>query len=93
MTRFARTAGRRFGQVSSSIANVSRQFVPPNLNSWKFALYLIVFLMPGGSFIVLAMGWFENRQRRKTEKPARASNRTLLPAPCACPSSGGAGGA
>ncbi|SAK42271.1 hypothetical protein AWB79_00556 [Caballeronia hypogeia] len=92
MTRFARTAGRRFGQVSSTIANASRHFVPPKLSSWKLALYLIVFLLPGGSFVVLGMGWFENRHRRKTAaaKPKNASPRPLLSAPCQpCPGSSG----
>lgn len=97
MTRFARTARRRFGHVSSTIANASRQFVPPKLSSWKLALYLIVFLLPGGSFAVLGMGWFENRQRRKeaaSAKPRKAPSRPMLPAPCSpCPGSGGATGA
>ncbi|SAK40136.1 hypothetical protein AWB77_00186 [Caballeronia fortuita] len=72
------------------IANASRHFVPPKLTSWKLALYLIVFLLPGGSFVVLGMGWFENRNRRKAataraETPARA----LLASPCSpCPNSG-----
>ncbi|WP_244814821.1 hypothetical protein [Caballeronia sp. Lep1P3] len=88
MTRFARTARRRFGHVRSTIANASRHFVPSKLTSWKLALYLIVFLLPGGSFAVLAMGWFENRQKRQKRKgaaPAKqesASARGLLPAPC-----------
>jgi hypothetical protein len=97
MTRFAHTARRRFGHVSSTIANASRHFVPPKLHSWKLALYLIVFLLPGGSFAVLGMGWFENRQRRKAAasvKPRKASGRPMLPAPCSpCPGSGGATGA
>ncbi|BBU28837.1 hypothetical protein BTHE68_25710 [Burkholderia sp. THE68] len=97
MTRFVRTARRRFGPISSTIANASRHFVPPKLSSWKLALYLIVFLLPGGSFAVLGMGWFENRQRRKTaaSAPKKASSvRPLVPAPCSsCPGSGGASGA
>ncbi|BAN24575.1 putative uncharacterized protein [Caballeronia insecticola] len=74
------------------IANASRHFVPPKLNSWRLALYLIVFLLPGGSFAVLGMGWFENRQRRKTAsgRPAPAVARPVLPAPCpgSCGSTG-----
>lgn len=84
MTRLARTARRRFGEVSSTIALASRQFVPSKLNAWKLALYLIVFLLPGGSFAVLAMGWFENRNRRKqaSAKPAKpAAERRMLAAP------------
>lgn len=87
MTRLARTARRRFGEVSSTIARASRQFVPSKLNAWKLALYLIVFLLPGGSFAVLAMGWFENRNRRtqasaKPAKPAKpAAERRMLAAP------------
>ncbi len=73
MTRFAHTARRRFGQVSSSITNVSRHFVPPKLSSWKLALYLIVFLLPGGSFAVLGMGWFENRHKRRSAASASAA--------------------
>ncbi|MDR5786009.1 MULTISPECIES: hypothetical protein [unclassified Caballeronia] len=90
MTRFVRTARRRFGPVSSKIADASRHFVPPKLSSWKLALYLIVFLLPGGSFVVLGMGWFENRQRRKAAAaPAKAPARPLLSAPCSpCPGSG-----
>jgi hypothetical protein len=92
MTRFARTARRRFGDVSSTIASASRHVVPPNLTSWKFALYLFVFLLPGGSFVVLGMGWFENRNRRKTaaSAPKKSPSRPLLAAPC---HGGGAGGA
>jgi hypothetical protein len=92
MTRFARSARRRFGPISSMIANASRHFVPSKLSSWKLALYVIVFLLPGGSFAVLGMGWFENRYRRKAAAPApkQASARPLLSAPC---HGGGAGGA
>lgn len=93
MTRFADIARRRFGLVSSTIANASRHFVPSKMNSWKLALYLIVFLLPGGSFAVLGMGWFENRRRRKaaaSARPRKASSRPMLPAPCnPCPGSGG----
>jgi hypothetical protein len=91
MTRFAQTARRRIGQVSSSIANAARHFVPQKLNAWKLALYLIVFLLPGGSFAVLGMGWFENRTRRRTAaaKPKQAPAHAMLPAPC---SGGGASG-
>jgi hypothetical protein len=94
MTRFVRTARRRFGPISSLIANASRHFVPPKLSSWKLALYLIVFLLPGGSFVVLGMGWFENRQRRKTASaPTKAQTRPLLAAPCSpCPGGGASGG-
>lgn len=100
MTRFVRTARRRFGTVSSTIAHASRQFVPPKLNTWKFALYLIVFLLPGGSFIVLGMGWYENRHRRKEAAPANTpaaspvATRPLLQPPCSpCTGNGGATGA
>jgi hypothetical protein len=108
MTRFVRTARRRFGTVSSTIANASRHFVPQKLNAWKFALYLIVFLLPGGSFVVLAMGWYENRHRRKDAAPAKsptnsaakasatspAPARPRLQPPCSpCPGNGGATGA
>ncbi|WP_087047001.1 hypothetical protein [Caballeronia ptereochthonis] len=95
MTRFAHAARRRFGHVSSTIVNASRHFVPPKLNSWRLALYLIVFLLPGGSFAVLGMGWFENRQRRKVAATAKVSSGSsgssgsLLTGPC----SGGASGA
>ncbi|CDY76678.1 hypothetical protein BGLT_05763 [Caballeronia glathei] len=87
MTRFTRTARRRFGDVSSTIASASRHIVPPNLNSWKIALYLIVFLLPGGSIIVIGMGWFENRQRRKSArapKPSKAPAAKVLPGPTPC---------
>jgi hypothetical protein len=93
MTRYAKIAGRRFGQVSSMIANASRHVVPQNLPSWKLALYLIVFVLPGGSFAVLGMGWFEHRSRRRAAaaaKPKAPSTRALLPAPCSCPGNGGA---
>jgi hypothetical protein len=93
MTRFVRTARRRFGPISSMLANASRHFVPPKLSSWKLALYLIVFLLPGGSFAVLGMGWFENRHRRKAtaSAPTKTPSRPLLAAPC--PGGGGASGA
>ncbi|WP_244847563.1 hypothetical protein [Caballeronia sp. SL2Y3] len=94
MSRFAetaRTARRRIGQVSSTIASASRHFVPPKLSSWKLALYLIVFLLPGGSLAVLGMGWFENRHRRKgavAEKTGGASPRALIGGPCTGGSTG-----
>ena len=94
MTRFARTARRRFGHVSITIASASRHVVPPNLTSWKLALYVFVFLLPGGSFVVLGMGWFENRNRRRAVKPrqSQAQMKTqtqarvpkLLPGPTPC---------
>jgi hypothetical protein len=85
MNRFARTAGRRFGHLSLSIANASRHIVPPNLTAWKVALYLIVFLLPGGSFAVLGIAWFENRQRRKTsERKPAAAKPPRLPSSTAC---------
>jgi hypothetical protein len=93
MTRFAHTARRRIGSVSSLIANASRHFVPQKLTSWKLALYVILFLLPGGSFVVLGMGWFENRRNRRhaTAKAAsrKSAPRALLSAPCPC-SGGGA---
>ncbi len=108
MTRLAHTARQRFGQVSSTIANASRHFVPQKLPSWKLALYLIVFLLPGGSFVVLALGWYENRHRHATAaaKSKQASSKSssqqpqlspqsslpMLPASCACPGGGGASG-
>lgn len=82
MNRFARTAGRRLGHVSQSIAHASRHVVPRNLTAWKLALYLIVFLLPGGSFAVLGIAWFENRQRRKApQRETAASAKPRLPAP------------
>jgi hypothetical protein len=88
MTRFARTARRRFGLVSSTIASASRHVVPPNLTSWKLALYVFVFLLPGGSFVVLGMGWFENRNRRRAAKPRQAQAQArapkMLPGPTPC---------
>jgi hypothetical protein len=95
MTRLANTARRRFGQVSSTIARASRQFVPSKLNAWKLALYLIVFLLPGGSFAVLGMGWFENRHRRKSAAAASATvpeRRLLAPPAAPCQGSCGATG-
>jgi hypothetical protein len=94
MTRLAHTARRRFGQVSSSIANASRHFVPQKMSAWKVVLYLIVFVLPGGSFAVLGMGWFENRQKRRAAAVSKSSKAStshpLLPTPC---SGGGASGA
>ncbi|KMQ80951.1 hypothetical protein BPMI_04035 [Candidatus Burkholderia pumila] len=65
--------------------------VPQKMTSWKLALYLIVFLLPGGSFAILGMGWYENRrQRMAAAKVSSASKPALLPAHCACPGNGGA---
>ncbi|KND61464.1 hypothetical protein BVER_04391 [Candidatus Burkholderia verschuerenii] len=94
MTRIARTARRRVGQVSSTIANASRHFVPQKLSAWKLALYVIVFLLPGRSFVVLAMSWSENRHRRRASdvaKSAQPSSHPLLPTPCSCPGGGASG--
>jgi hypothetical protein len=97
MNRLAQIARRRIGTVSSTIANASRHVIPQKMTSWKLALYLIVFLLPGGSFAVLGMGWFENRQRRRAASAASASakkpqpvTRPLLAAPCACAGNSGA---
>lgn len=91
MNRFARTAGRHFGHVSSTIAQASRHVIPPNLSSWKLALYVVVFLLPGGSFAILGMAWFENRQNRqkrsatpRAAKPHAAARKLALP-PCVTP--------
>ncbi|SOE50287.1 hypothetical protein SAMN05414139_00327 [Burkholderia sp. D7] len=70
MNRAAQTTlllGRRFGH---SIVAALLHVLPPNLSSWKLALYVIVFLLPGGSFVVLGAAWFENRRPRKPAKPA-----------------------
>ncbi|WP_277186736.1 hypothetical protein [Caballeronia sp. BR00000012568055] len=94
MSHLSQSARRRFGQVSSLIANAAHHVVPQKMPSWKLALYLIVFLLPGGSFAVLGMGWFENRQRRRAAaKPKQTQTLPLLPANCACPGNGGATGA
>ncbi|KMZ12278.1 hypothetical protein BHUM_05151 [Candidatus Burkholderia humilis] len=93
MNRFAQTARRRIGAVSSTIVNASRHVIPQKLTSWKLALYLIVFLLPGGSFAVLGMGWFENRQRWRASSAAKKQHsvtRPLLPAPCSYPGNSGA---
>lgn len=78
MNRAAQTTrllGRRFGQsVTSALLHV----LPPNLSSWKLALYVIVFLLPGGSFVVLGAAWFENRKMRKPAKSATAVAEPLL---------------
>jgi hypothetical protein len=87
MNRAAHTTrllGRRFGHsVTAALSHV----LPPNLSSWKLALYVIVFLLPGGSFIVLGAAWFENRQTRKATgpaKPASAANKPRLCQPKHC---------
>jgi hypothetical protein len=84
MNRAAQTTrllGRRFGQsVSSALLHI----LPPNLSSWKLALYVIVFLLPGGSFVVLGAAWFENRQMRKSAKPAATVAKPLLCSPKRC---------
>ena len=70
MNRAAQTTlllGRRFGQsMTAALLHV----LPPNLSSWKLALYVIVFLLPGGSFVGLGAAWFENRRTRKPPDPA-----------------------
>jgi hypothetical protein len=77
MNRAAQTTrllGRRFGH---SITAALLHVLPPNLSSWKLALYVIVFLLPGGSFVVLGAAWFENRRAPKTAKPAPAKTPLL----------------
>jgi hypothetical protein len=95
MSHLSQSARRSFGFVSSLIANAAHHVVPQKMPSWKLALYLIVFLLPGGSFAVLGMGWFENRQRqrRAAAKPKQTQALPLLPANCACPANGNASGA
>jgi hypothetical protein len=72
MNRAAQTTlllGRRFGHsITAALVHV----LPPNLSSWKLALYVIVFLLPGGSFVVLGAAWFENRRTRNVADPAPA---------------------
>lgn len=83
MNRAAQTTlllGRRFGHsISATLLHV----LPPNLSSWKLALYVIVFLLPGGSFVVLGAAWFENRRTRNAPAPAPA-NTPLLCRPKHC---------
>jgi hypothetical protein len=84
MNRAAQTTrllGRRFGHsISAALLHV----LPPNLSSWKLALYVIVFLLPGGSFVVLGAAWFENRRTRNTAHPAPAAKTALLCRPKHC---------
>ena len=75
MNRAAQTTlllGRRFGH---SLTAALLHILPPNLSSWKLALYVIVFLLPGGSFVVLGAAWFENRRTRNAadETPAKSA--------------------
>jgi hypothetical protein len=77
MNRIAHTLGRRVGL---SITAAFQQVLPPNLSSWKLALYVVVFLIPGGSVVVLGMVWFENQRARKAKDPVRRSTPKL---PCA----------
>ena len=84
MNRAAQTTlllGRRFGH---SITAALMHVLPPNLSSWKLALYVIVFLLPGGSFVVLGAAWFENRHTRKDAKPAPVTNKPQLCRPKHC---------
>ena len=75
-----RLLGRRFGHsLTAALVHV----LPPNLSSWKLALYVIVFLLPGGSFVVLGAAWFENRRTRKATDPA-AAKAPLLGSPKHC---------
>ncbi len=75
MNRAAQTTlllGRRFGH---SIVAALLHVLPPNLSSWKLALYVTVFLLPSGSFVVLGAAWFENRRLR--QNPAALPSETL----------------
>ena len=77
MNRAAQTTlllGRRFGH---SISATLLHILPPNMSSWKLALYVIVFLLPGGSFVVLGAAWFENRRPLKAAEPAPAKTPLL----------------
>ncbi len=80
MNRAAHTTrllGQRFGHTMSAL----RHILPPNLSSWKVALYVMVFLLPGGSFVVLACGVLRKpTAARKSAKPA--ANRRLKPLLC-----------
>jgi hypothetical protein len=75
MNRIARTLGRRVGL---SITTAFQHVLPPNLSSWKLALYVVVFLIPGGSVVVLGLVWLENQRARKAKESARR-DRPLLP--------------
>ncbi len=73
--------GRRFGHsISAALVHV----LPPNLSTWKLALYVIVFLLPGGSFVVFGAAWFENRRSRKPEQSTPAAKTPLLCRPKHC---------
>jgi hypothetical protein len=77
MNRAAQTTlllGRRFGH---SISATLLHILPPNLSTWKLALYVIVFLLPGGSFVVLGAAWFENRRTRNAADTAPAKTPLL----------------
>jgi hypothetical protein len=68
MNRIARTLGRRVGL---SITAAFQHVLPPNLSSWKLALYVVVFLIPGGSVVVLGLVWLDNQRARKAKESAR----------------------
>src|ERR1700722_4668543 len=78
MNRAAQTTrllGPRFGH---SLVAALLHVLPPNLSSWKLALYVIVFLLPGGSFVVLGAARFEN-QRPPTKPRCSAGRSTATP--------------
>jgi hypothetical protein len=48
---------------------------------WKFALYAVVFVLPGGSFGVLFLAWIDHRRARRGTKPATVKPVALLATP------------
>ena len=80
-TQTTRLLGRCFGH---SITSALLHVLPPNLSSWKLALYVVVFLLPGGSFVVLGAAWFENRRAREAADPVPVVGKPLLCRPKHC---------
>ncbi|APR34175.1 hypothetical protein BTO02_00755 [Paraburkholderia sp. SOS3] len=45
---------------------------------WKFALYAVVFVLPGGSLGVLFLAWIDHRRARRAVKPASINKPVAL---------------
>jgi hypothetical protein len=60
------------GGLSRSLTDSALHTLQGANRWWKVALYVGLFILPGGSIGVLLFAWFENRRSRSAKTPASA---------------------
>lgn len=68
--------------LKATFARLIRRLPVEHARPWKIALFVGVFLLPGGTLGVLALAWLEHRRARRATVPSLTAGRDLprLPA-------------